>query len=168
MDNKWWELYRDEVKAKRWSAFQGERWTISDPARHRYGLHWIYGRAGPGLSKAPDVLHTGGNSGYAAIGLAEKFGAAKVVLLGYDMQRTGNRSHWHGDHPRRLGGPSRQPYQGWVRRLSVLAADLERAGVEVLNCSRATALTCFTRAPLEVALNGEVRDERREVCAVLA
>ncbi|MGA4815964.1 hypothetical protein ACPA9J_15885 [Pseudomonas aeruginosa] len=30
-------------------------------------------------------------------------GAKRIILLGYDMQKTNGQSHWHGDHPKGLG-----------------------------------------------------------------
>ena len=93
------------------------------------------------------MIREGGNSGYQAINLAFHFGAARIVLLGFDMQRTGGQMHWFGNHPGKLHVPS--PYKDWVLRFNQLAADLRDAGVEVLNCSRETALECFERVPLE-------------------
>lgn len=116
-------------------------------AAHRYGLEWIRSENAPGLSLDPEVIHEGGNSGYQALNLAYHAGAGRIVLLGYDMQRTGGRAHWFGDHPRGLQVSS--PFEDWRRRFDALAADLARAGVEVINASRETALTCFRRAPLE-------------------
>lgn len=93
------------------------------------------------------MIHEGGNSGYQAINLAFHAGVRRIVLLGYDMQRTGGRSHWFGDHPGRLNVAS--PYERWVRDFASIAADLEAEGVEVINASRETALECFRRAPIE-------------------
>jgi uncharacterized Rossmann fold enzyme len=39
------------------------------------------------------------NSGFAAIVLAIKLGAKKIYLLGYDMNHTGGKSHFHGGYP---------------------------------------------------------------------
>lgn len=155
-DYKWWELYQENVKHRRWSAFAGERWTIADSARHRFQLNWIGGRLYPGQGLSPDLatLNTGGNSGFAALGMAHMFGAARVVLLGYDMQRTDQRSHWHGDHPAKLRA-GRAPFGNWIKRFGKIAADLERVGVTVVNATRTTALQCFPRVSIEDALNGE-------------
>lgn len=92
------------------------------------------------------MIHEGGNSGYQAINLAYHFGAARLVLLGFDMQRTGGKSHWFGDHPAGMNVPS--PYDVWRGKFTALAADLALEGVEVLNCSRETALETFRRMDL--------------------
>ena len=86
-----------------------------------------------------------GNSGAACIRLAAMAGARRIVLLGYDCQKTGGKSHWHGDHPWPLGNAGRA--DRWRERFGRLAVDL--TNVEVINCSRHTALTCWPRAKLE-------------------
>jgi hypothetical protein len=43
-------------------------------------------------------------------------------------------------------------YDNWIAGFNVLAAGLVRNGVEVINCTRETALTCFKRASIEEAL----------------
>lgn len=91
------------------------------------------------------MIRTGGNSGYQALNLAVLLGASRIILLGYDMRG----SHWHGDHPKRLANPKESDFAAWRARFATTLPDLARAGVEVLNCSRDTALECFARARLE-------------------
>jgi hypothetical protein len=93
------------------------------------------------------LIHGGGNSGYQAVNLAFLFGAAKIVLLGFDMK---GGSHWHGDHPGALnrGVPTR----AFAKAFPALADDLKSEGVEVLNATRDTALECFPKIDLEDAL----------------
>lgn len=134
-------------------GFAGELWTISEAARERYGLRWIFGQEGGGLSPDPSYIHTGMNSGYQALHLAAVFGVQRVVLLGYDfMVGPGGRRHHHGDHPKGLGNAPPSRYPTWVRAMDVLARDLRRTGVEVVNASRRTALRCFPRRDLSEAL----------------
>ena len=89
-----------------------------------------------------------GNSGAGAIALAAKAGASRVILLGYDCEKSGGKVHWHGDHPAGLGNAGSMPK--WPEQFKRLAASL--SGVEVINCSRATALTAFPRGKLESVL----------------
>jgi hypothetical protein len=95
-------------------------------------------------------VNTGQNSGYQAIGLAYQFGAARILLTGFDMQHTAGRSHWHGDHPAGMGNA--QNIHRWVRHFAALADDLRAVGVEVVNCTRETALECWPRSTLEAEL----------------
>lgn len=135
------------------TQFRGECWTISAGARERFGLFWVYGQDYGGLSPAPDYIHTGKNSGYQAIGLAHMFGAARIILLGFDMQADGRRQHWHGNHPPGLANGTEGRYARWLRAMAPLAFDLRRVNCKVLNASRRTALKCFQRVTLENALN---------------
>jgi hypothetical protein len=141
-DGRWWDVYASDVRAK----FAGECWTRDEIAAKRYGLHWIRSSSQPGLSPDNSLIHEGGNSGYQAINLARNFGAKRIVLLGYDM----GGPHWFGDHPREL--PVLSNYTIFLANFPQLAADLKREGVEVVNCTRKTALDCFPKATIEDAL----------------
>lgn len=132
------------------SRFAGEMWTVSDQAAKRYGLYWIHHSQNPGLSKDPNTINGGGNSGYQAISLAAMFGASRIVLLGYDMQMTDGKHHWHGKHEGGL--PNGTNFVTWMSRMRKLAEDLAAAGIETINCTRKTALRHFPRAKLEDTL----------------
>lgn len=130
-------------------TFNGELWTQDVPAALQYGLNRIDGDKADGLGK--DKIHYGANSGYQAINLAYLFGARKIILLGFDMQRgENNKSHWHGDHPSHLNKD--MPIKTWVKNFWKLAEDLKSEHVEVVNSTRSTALECFNKIKLEVAL----------------
>jgi len=109
------------------------------------GILAYQGRDTPGLGR--DMLHFNDNSGAQAINLAYLLGATRIILVGYDMQNTGGRAHWFGEHPHELmtGGN----YAVYVDRFTRLAADLKYEGVEVINCTRETALYQFRRDTLE-------------------
>jgi len=98
----------------------------------------------------PDHLATGGNSGYQAVHLAAHFGARRIVLLGFDMRMVGKRKHWFGDHIRPLHSGGN--YGVWIRNFTSLAAVLKARGVDVVNCTPGSALTCFRSAALEEVL----------------
>ncbi|HDY5476679.1 TPA: hypothetical protein RQ695_006640, partial [Pseudomonas aeruginosa] len=82
MDKAWWERYAAEAKAN----FCGELLTLS---------------ANPFGIKTARIEHYR-NSGGGAVSLAIARGAKRIILLGYDMQKTNGQSHWHGDHPKGL------------------------------------------------------------------
>ncbi len=141
-DLNWWKLHhpqlcrRDDVKA--------ELWTGDNVAAARFGINRMRMANRPGLGTYQ--LHTGGNSGYMAVNLAFLWGAARIVLLGFDMQATDGRKHFFGDHPSPL--VQQQNFGEWRHRFDGLAADLQQRGVAVVNCTRTTALECFPRADL--------------------
>ena len=143
-DPKWWRHHADRVLKE----FTGQCWTQQqrggkDPDEAKviakYGLQFKYGLSLPGLGR--EDLHYGQNSGYQAINLAYLLGAKRIVLLGYDMQQTGGKRHYFGDHPDALHCNS--PYQDWIGNFDALASDLSDSGVSVINCTRRTALKCF-------------------------
>lgn len=145
-DEKWWDVYIDDLRRAR---FGGELWTQDEKAAARYGLRHVRSVHGMGIPDGDDRIAQGSNSGHQIIGLAYRFGATRIILAGYDMQRTGGAKHWHVDHsaPLSNGNPS-----SWVPKFTHLADDLAERGVDVINASAATALTQFRRQPLDEAL----------------
>ena len=102
-----------------------------------------------GLETSPDGLRTGRNSGYAAINLAVHLGAARILLLGYDMG-VGPKGESHFDGFKQAS----PPYAQFRDKFQALVKPLAELGVEVMNCSRQTALTTFPRLELAQALGG--------------
>lgn len=136
---RWWQRYGDGL-----SAYQGLRYTL-DPAAVKWAS--VLKNTGEmGLETSPDGLRTGRNSGYQAINLAVHLGAKRVVLLGYDMQPSGGRHHWFGE-------TSIPPYEMFQRCFPTIVEPLKAIGVEVLNATRSTALTCFPQVRLEEAFS---------------
>ena len=133
-DQQFWNYYGPKLK---W--FKGNKVSR---ARHRLTDENWRGKGWP---------RTGGNSGHQALQLMIERGHKRVALLGYDHQHTGGKAHFHGDHPRnrhvRLGNaPS---CHHWVKQMERTAKELPSRGVEVVNLSRETAITCFPRMTVE-------------------
>ena len=145
-------LYACDAKWWRWhggvSGFAGLKATLEAPEYP--GLRRL--RQGPvsGLAARPDTLATGRNGGYQAINLAVHLGAARILLLGYDMRLVDGRSHWFGGHP----VPTQPEIYARAMRpcFASLVAPLRRRGVAVVNCTPASALDCFPQRPLRQAL----------------
>jgi hypothetical protein len=108
----------------------------------------VAGAQGAGFSRRQDVIHYGHNSGFQALNLAILLGAARIVLVGFDMRIVDGRRHFHGDHPHPLinADPRR-----FVPHFERAAASLP-VGVEILNATPGSALTCFPAADLDEAL----------------
>lgn len=160
-DARWWRVYgaeaADNTGSELWASYsqQDSEWQRV-PARVLGKLNWIEvlddGDKGPfGLSLRPGRIHGGLNSGYQALGLAYEWGCVVDILLGYDMQRTGGKSHHHGDHEGKL--PNLGTLPEWSRRMIQMGIDLRERGVLVINATRTTAITCFERMPIKDALN---------------
>lgn len=128
MDRIWWDKYYKQVKAE----FSGAR--FAPLARCYQAMH------------AP--VKTYNNSGAGVISLAHWLGATRVYLLGYDMQHTGGKTHWHGDHPKGLANAGKVAL--WPAQFVKLKYELPE--LAIFNCSRVSALECFERLTLEDAL----------------
>lgn len=133
-DTTWWTWHLKEVQA----TFNGLLFTHgSNHAKHvqSASLHPRY-----------RDFH---NSGACAIALAIACGASRVVMLGYDCQKTGGRWHHHADHPPGRNCDTMAKWPGWFAELAAYA---KQHGAEVVNASRVTALECFPRVDLEEAI----------------
>ena len=122
-----------------------ELWTQDIQAKKEFGLNWVYGRSLSGVGH--DCVHFGGNSGYQAMNLAYLWGAKRLVLLGFDCKKVGGKDHWFGQHPKGL--TQVQPYEIWQKHFEQMAKEFADLGVEVINCSPDSALTCFKTAAIE-------------------
>lgn len=136
-DARWWQAYPE--------VFEHKGRKISILYDHPEVEKWPFNNNLNGLGETK--IRTGGNSGHQAINLAYLLGATEIILLGYDMQSTGGKSHWHGDHTRGLS--QKECYKGWIGHLGVVATQAKEKGLRIINCTRQTALTCFDRAELE-------------------
>lgn len=149
-DAKWWMAHNGVP------GFAGAKWSLDTPnwatLRNRLtDVQLLENTGAQGLEPSPTGLRTGKNSGYQAINLAVHYGAQRILLLGYDMQpaRSG-QSHWFGEHPHPIRTVSPYPY--FLGMFDSLRDPLRELQIEVINCSRETALTCFPRQPLAAAL----------------
>lgn len=132
-DFTWWDHYHDSLN------ISAQLWSQSKRAHARFGVK-LFSPSDKGAF----------NSGQRAIQLAAHLGAKRVILLGYDCTLA-NGAHWHGRHPATMHNPVPREVGRWHTDFSSLAGLLP--DVEIINASRETALNCFTRLPLEAALN---------------
>lgn len=132
MDHVWWEEYIEEVRRD----FRGARYSVNAMDRVL------------GVTRIPLPFTSFGNSGAGAINMAALAGAKKIILLGYDCQHTDGQRHWHGNHPKGLGNAD--VVDKWPAQFERLAESLNN--VEVVNCSRQTALDVFPRRKLAKVL----------------
>lgn len=140
-----------------WLAHQGartctgEKWSIAHPTwqgrRERFPEVTVLANTGvTGLETDPSGIRHGKNSGYAAVNLAVHYGAARIVLVGYDMGHPpGGRSHFAG-HSGQL--VRRSPYADFRTTFQTIVAPVRALGIELVNCSRESALTCVPRRAL--------------------
>lgn len=141
-DRKWWEWHHGA------KTFVGLKYAIEPMPATRYPDVQVLKNTGPlGLDADPTGLRTGRNSGYQSVNLAVHLGAARILLLGFDMSPASDGSaHWHPPHPDQT--PSPYEYPQWLAAWPSMVAPLAALGVTVINCSRQTALTTFPCVPL--------------------
>lgn len=141
-DGKWWEAHAGVP------TFGGLKFSLEASAGHWPGVQVLSNTGDRGVELEPTGVRTGKNSGYQAINVAIHLGAKRIGLLGYDMQTlNGQPTHFFGEHPRSLRRSS--PYAMFRTYFDSLVEPLKALGVEVVNCTRSSALDCFPRLPLE-------------------
>lgn len=159
-DARWWRRYWPEVDR----GFSGECWTCDAEIARAFGLCHVKLHSRARGLVLEDGIASGSNGGYQLIGLAYKFlrehgEAGPIVLVGYDMQHTGGRAHWHKDYSGDIDGKTTHwsnasGVKQWLPHFDQLAADLKRERIQVWNATAETALTCFERASLDDVLRG--------------
>jgi len=133
IDLDWWKLHIKEIN----QDFKGSRFTVHPDASRFHAI------------KLPTPeFKTYGNSGAGCISLAVQANAKRIILLGFDCQKTGGKAHWHGNHPSSLHNAG--VIEDWHKRFADQAKDFR--DIEIINCSRETALTCYHRSKLEDVL----------------
>lgn len=155
-DHDWWDRHRGVPE------FRGEKWIQDKPDRRdvllgaaaaeRWGLRCVRGESRRGFSLDPALIHHGLNSGFQAVNLAVLLALVpeRIVLLGFDMKPGADgRRHFFGEHPQGLRPTPVGDYAAFAAAFALAAPTLAGAGIDVVNCTRDTALTCFRRAPLE-------------------
>ena len=104
------------------------------------------------LELEPGRIGAGGNSGFQALNLAVQFGAAAILLIGFDM-RVDLGEHWHPRHYPPLSNPhATDNLPRWRSALDGAAGVLERLGVKVFNCSAVSTLRAYPKMTIEEAL----------------
>lgn len=127
-DPRWWRWHGAAVER----TFAGRRWCPDAKTAGEKNLTHIALERRGGLSVTPNLIYSGGvigNSGAQAINLAYLLGARRIVLVGMDM----GGSHFFGEHPKEINTST--DFAGMGRLMALMAADLDRYGVEIINTS---------------------------------
>lgn len=99
----------------------------------------------------PGTVGGGGNSGFQALNLALQFGARRILLIGFDMQREAP-GHWYGrNNWPSAANPDDRNFRRWIAALNTAAA-LE-IGADIVNTSPKSAVTAFRKASIDEALD---------------
>jgi len=140
-DARWWRHFGPSL-----TGFAGLRYALEETPYAQTLRNGGY----TGLDLDPTALRTGKNSGYQAVNLAVHVGAAKIILLGFDMQPGKTGDHFFGQH--RYPGSVPPAYRDFREMFATIVEPLRAADVEVLNATPGSALEAFPIVSLEEAL----------------
>lgn len=150
-DLQWWYRYYDKINFENTNAYtlqkHPEHIAKKIPKADQYLKSVAYtSEFGFWCSK----VHHGGNSGYMAIQLAHLLGYTKIILVGFDCKyddKTGKR-HFFGDYDKKFFKQNADDIDRWILNFNKIAPHFKENGIDVVNCSEDTALTCFRRNTL--------------------
>jgi hypothetical protein len=143
-DPKWWAFYNGATD------FTGLKYALDPQPIAWPGVQVLQNTGTEGLELEPTGLRTGFNSGFQAVNLAVHLGAARIVLLGFDMWHgPDGEQNWFGRHPNHVASP----YPIFLHAFASIVAPLKAAGVDVVNASRFTVLDAFPRVSIDEALS---------------
>ncbi len=106
------------------------------------------------MTDVPGFLN-GTNSGLCAINLAYQMRPRRLILFGFDMNRSPEGlAYWFPDYPwaKPGGATSAGKYQAWAAEFEIVARQLKAAGIEVVNASPGSAIKAFPKVNPEELL----------------
>ena len=155
-DECWYDWHRNEKAFRRFGgwkvALANARTFARDPS-----IRILQNYGNNGFCDIADGVMTGRSSGYQAINLAAHLGVSRIILLGFDMRAVAGRTHWHMAHQRPT--PPEDFGNVMLPQFANLVEPLRARGIEVLNATLGSAITCFPRVTLDEALGRGMRDE---------
>lgn len=168
-NDDWWRHYwpRDEVLRN----MPGDKYTWYQELAAAYDIKYIRAIVKDGLSLDPSVIHINHGSGPMGLNLAVHYGFSRLLLIGHDMkfakdyngrqQKVGSAPrHFFGEYPKELqhwpsvkvGLSKPGVIDGLIEAYDKMPPDLEKAGMEVINCTPGSALPTFPLSTLEKEL----------------
>jgi hypothetical protein len=105
------------------------------------------------LTDAPGRLN-GTNSGVCAINLAYQMRPRRLILFGFDMNRSpAGDAYWHKPYEWAPGGATKDgKYRAWAAEFDLIARLCATAGIEVLNASQSSSIHAFPKVQPEKVL----------------
>lgn len=147
-DVKWWRLHYDDVcnTVAPYTELRTIQNVVDPFFKNRpitRPIYWDYVfRKVDYIDVNPMELYHGGCSGILAMDLARTLGEVhspkKIILVGFDMQHTGGKSHWFGDHPE--GFLNANACERWCEEIGNMMPYYRQWDIEVVNCSIETAI----------------------------
>ena len=127
-DAKWWRHVRDEGEGVcGLEDHRQQRSALAGGARLQFSPRAPF-------DERPTHVVMGGNSGYQAVHIAAHFGAARILLFGFDMREVNNRRHYFGNHPAPCNSKGR--FHQWIRNMQQLAQRASASGASRWSIAR--------------------------------
>lgn len=128
-DRAWWKANPEALD------FAGRRYRGGAEWQQVRGVEWV---------KFEGAITTSSNSGLLACMVAVQMGAKKLLLCGFDM----GGSHFFGEHPKPLKNTPPHRFEVFKSQF----AHFRPRGVEIINCTPGSALTCYPMGTIENSL----------------
>ena len=99
-----------------------------------------------GISKDTDKLN-GNNAGHQAINIAVHLGYKKIVLIGFDLDASNRKTHWHNEHerPTNVGNYEFSMIPGFEK----IVPYQKELDFKIYNINKESKLKCFEFADLQ-------------------
>lgn len=167
-NHDWWDHYGNDPQLQNLKAL---KYTWYQYVAEKYGATYVKAIVKDGLSLDRRIVHINHGSGPLALNIAMHFGLSKLILLGHDMKfakdyngrarKEGSTPrHYFGEYPKQLqhwpsvqvGKTKPGVLDGLIQAYNKMPPDLEKAGMEVVNCTPESALPTFRMSTLEKEL----------------
>ncbi|MFV1983008.1 MAG: hypothetical protein ACC657_05645 [Thiohalomonadales bacterium] len=158
-NSEFWDHYWFDI-----AKYKCHKWTPRLNSAKKYNLNYIEEVWQEGLSTNNNFIHAHHGSGPQILNIALHYGVTKMALIGWDMRYPGKISdrqyeekrHYFGEYPKELQHWPRTSENG---NLSGLIREVETIkphdyGIEIINCTKDSALTCFPYQSLSEFLKG--------------
>lgn len=89
---------------------------------------------------------SGNNSGAQALNLVANMKPYRIILLGYDMRFKDGHSHFHEGYEINNCTVYKELF---IPSINIMAPIIQKMGIEVINCSAISELTCFKKDNIE-------------------
>ena len=143
-DVKWWNWHKARLR-----DYKGLIVTCNMKMRKWKRMKTLSRGKPQGIDERATHVSWNRNSGASAINLAYHFGASRVVLLGFDMQRVNDKKNWHDDHKEKR----HDPFPRHLRPFGQIARDAMSLDLEIINATPGSAIKQFPIMSLNNLIN---------------
>ena len=122
-------------------TFAGFKVWVDSSNSKMDGVHFVFRWNLPELTfHMKKGVYCGNNSGVGALCMACLMGCNPILLLGYDMGHRGRKTHFHSGY---LTPQAPSTTQNFIKHFEMLAGQIARKGIKVINLNRNSRLKCF-------------------------